>query len=39
MNTAVVVGGGIAGILSAILLKHKFNKVYLIEKGECPMIS
>ena len=34
MKTAVVVGGGIAGILSAILLKKKFEEVYLIEKGK-----
>ena len=33
MNTAaVVVGGGIAGILSSILLKKKFDQVYLLEK-------
>jgi len=31
---AAVIGGGIAGILSAILLKPKFNKVYLIEKED-----
>ena len=34
MKTAVVVGGGIAGILSAILLKKRFEEVYLIEKGK-----
>ena len=32
MATAVVSGSGIAGILSAILLKRKFDTVYLIEK-------
>ncbi|WCF07928.1 NAD(P)-binding protein [Paenibacillus thiaminolyticus] len=32
MTTAVVVGGGISGILSALLLKDSFNEVYLIEK-------
>ena len=33
MSTAVVVGGGIAGILSSILLKRKFEDVYIIEKN------
>ena len=32
MKKAIVVGSGIAGILSAILLKRKFNEVHLIEK-------
>ena len=31
-KTAIVVGSGIAGILSALMLKSKFEKVYLIEK-------
>lgn len=34
MKTAVVVGGGIAGIYSAILLKSKYEDVYLIEKED-----
>jgi len=34
MRTAVVVGGGIAGIYSAILLKKNYEKVYLIESGD-----
>ncbi|MGB0383338.1 MAG: FAD-dependent oxidoreductase [Ardenticatenaceae bacterium] len=32
MKKAVVVGGGISGILSAYLLKDKVDEVYLIEK-------
>ena len=31
-KTAIVVGSGVAGILSALMLKGKFEKVYLIEK-------
>lgn len=34
MNTAVVVGGGITGILSALMLKDHVENVYLIEKEE-----
>ncbi|MCH7605338.1 NAD(P)-binding protein [Patescibacteria group bacterium] len=33
MNSAVVVGGGITGILSAIILKEKLERVYLVEKN------
>ncbi|TGV30978.1 hypothetical protein EN829_034885 [Mesorhizobium sp. M00.F.Ca.ET.186.01.1.1] len=36
METAVVVGGGIAGLLSSILLKEKYEQVFLVERGpEC----
>ena len=31
-RTAVIVGSGIAGILSALLLEKKFEKVYLLDK-------
>lgn len=34
MKTAVVVGGGITGILSALILKDHVEDVYLIEKEE-----
>lgn len=34
MKTAVVVGGGITGILSALILKDHVENVYLIEKEE-----
>lgn len=34
MGTAIVVGGGIAGLYSAILLKNTYEKVYLVEQGE-----
>ena len=33
-KTVIVVGSGIAGILSALLLKRKFGKVYLIEQKD-----
>lgn len=32
-NTALVVGGGIAGLLSAYLLKASYRKVILVEQG------
>lgn len=32
MKNAVVVGGGITGLLSAIMLKEQFDSVYVIEK-------
>jgi protoporphyrinogen oxidase len=31
-KTAIITGSGMAGIVSALLLKRKFGKVYLIEK-------
>lgn len=34
MTTAVVVGGGIAGIYSAILLKKQYEIVYLVEQED-----
>ena len=33
-KTVVVVGSGIAGILSAILLEKKFEKIYLLDKED-----
>ncbi len=33
MQTAIVVGSGVAGLLSAILLKEKYREVYLIEQS------
>ncbi|MEZ4752921.1 MAG: FAD-dependent oxidoreductase [Bdellovibrionota bacterium] len=33
MKSAVVVGGGVVGIVSAILLKERYDSVYLIEKA------
>jgi len=34
MSSAVVIGGGIAGIYSAILLKKRYESVFLIEKEQ-----
>ena len=37
MNVAIVVGGGIAGILSAILLKKKINKVFFADQNDIDL--
>jgi len=36
MATAIVVGGGIGGIVSALLLKQKYERVLLVERALVP---